>query len=111
MNKKVITLAGSPGSGKTEMVIQYCNKFPIKTLLLTMQYCREIALERGLNKEVDSIHHNNLDEIDISKYETICIDNLQLFEKEVLNPFLTKAFDANIRVVIVVTLPEGAMPF
>ena len=99
MVEKIILIAGRPGSGKTELIIHYCNQYPETTLLLAEEYSEEYIKERGLKDKVKVINKNEFYNVNLSNYKTICIDYIELFDEEFLQYLITKSLEQNIRII------------
>ena len=100
--KNVILLSGRVASGKTEMLISYTTAYPHSTLFLSSESSREVLITRGLKKEVAYIDgsDNTLESVDLSSFTTICIDYLELFEKNIIKKFIEKTLNNDIRIVV-----------
>lgn len=100
--KNVILLSGRVASGKTEMLIAYANIYPKSTLFISSESPREVLINRGLKNEVAYIDglDNSLENIDLSQYETVCIDYLELFNANVVKKILAVAMNKNLRVIV-----------
>lgn len=96
--KNVVLLSGRPASGKTQILIAYANSYPETTLFISNETTREQLTQRGLDKKI--AYCTAFDKIDIAKFETICIDYLELFDKDAIMQFITKALESSIRVVV-----------
>lgn len=99
MKEKFILLSGRPGAGKSEMIFAIANKYPEKTLILSMEYSKEQALIRGLNKDVVVVEQ--LDGIDINFFDTICIDYLELFDENYIQELIKTLIHLNKRIIVV----------
>ena len=51
--KNIILLSGRPGSGKTQMLIDYANMHPNTTLCISQESTKEELRARGLSSLVD----------------------------------------------------------
>jgi len=101
MEEKYILLAGRAGTGKTQMLIAYANFYPATTLILSEESTKERLIKLGLDKKVDVVDLDNFNISKISKYETICIDYVELFDEEYLKDLMMKLMKANIRIIAV----------
>ena len=95
-----ILISGRPASGKTQLLIAYANMYPQTTLVLSEENSREDLHQRNLSKDIKVINSELFQNVDISKYKTICIDYIELFSdtfiKEKINPLI----DTGIRIII-----------
>jgi len=84
------------------MLISYANAYPQSTLFLSSESSREVLITRGLKKEVAYIDgsDNTLESVDLSSFTTICIDYLELFEKNIIKKFIEKTLNNDIRIVV-----------
>ncbi len=101
MEGKFILISGRPGSGKTELVLHYCNAYPEKTLLLAEEYSKEYIIERGLNSEVTVATQKEFDVIELEKFNTIVIEYIELFDKSIIQDIVKKALCNNMRIIVV----------
>ena len=96
--KNIILLSGRPSSGKTQMLIDYANMHPNTTLFISQETTNEGLRARELSSSVD--YRDSFEAIDFAKYETLCIDNLEVFVKEDLKQFLMRAMEKEKRIVL-----------
>jgi predicted ATP-dependent serine protease len=106
-NNNVILLSGRPGSGKTVMLIAYANMYPKTTLILSEESTKETLVSLNLLKDVDVVNESNFNNIDISKYDTICIDYLELFNKIFINEKIKLITELNLRLIILTQLDRN----
>jgi len=99
MSEKYILLSGRTASGKTEMIVAYANMHPQATLILSQEYKEEwIQEHRKLDKDVKVVE--NLDDIDITSFETICIDYIELFNKKYVDKLIADLMKTDIRIIV-----------
>lgn len=96
--KNHILLSGRPASGKTQMLIAYANMYPATTLFISQELTNEAMRKRGLSDLVD--YKDSFEDIDFEKYKTLCIDYLELFEKENLKQFIVRAIEKDKRIIL-----------
>lgn len=96
--KNHILLSGRPASGKTQMLIAYANMYPATTLFISQEVTNEAMRKRGLSDLVD--YKDSFEDIDFEKYKTLCIDYLELFEKEDLKQFMVRAIEKDKRIIL-----------
>ena len=94
----VILLSGRVGSGKTEMLIAYANLYPKATLFISNESSKEKLCDRGLNECI--VYSDSLDNLNISLYETVCIDYLELFGMEAIKKFISNVVSQNKRIIV-----------
>ena len=99
MKNDFILISGRPGSGKTELILPYCNLFPETTLLIAEEYSEEDIKKRGLNSKVSVIGQDNFNDIDLSIYKSICIDYVELFDERFLRDLIKQSSELNIRII------------
>jgi len=106
MSEKYIHLAGRTASGKTEMILAYANQYPKTTLILSKEYSKEwIQESRNINKDVKVV--KTLDGIDISKFDTICIDYAELFDYDYLQDLVKTLMELDIRIIVASHMKRG----
>lgn len=109
--KNVILLAGRTASGKTSMLISYANTYPNSTLFISAESSNDFLINKGLNKDIAYFDGTNKDEllnINLTKYETICIDYLELFNKEIIKNFIDYLLCEEKRIVVATQMrPNG----
>ncbi|MBT3168672.1 MAG: hypothetical protein HN334_02255 [Candidatus Cloacimonetes bacterium] len=103
MKNNFILISGRPDTGKTELILLYCNQYPETTLLISEEYSEENIRKRGLNKKATVIGQDRFNEMNLSKYKTICIDYVELFDKEILQSIIQKSLNMGI-IIIAVTM-------
>ena len=101
MSDHFLLISGRPGSGKTELLICYANRYPAKTLVLSEESTKRQLQERGLNETVVVVGKNEYDKIDINKFDTICIDYIELFERDFINDVLMPLKEKDIRIIAI----------
>lgn len=101
MFKNVILLSGRPGSGKTQMLIAYANLYPTTTVIISEESTKEQLEKRGLNSLVKVLRavEYNPDQFNNS-LSTVCIDYLELFDKNVLKKIVMDTIRLNIKIVL-----------
>ena len=97
--EKFILVSGRPGTGKTELILHYCNKYPETTLLLAAEYSEKYIKERGLSDKVKVIGKDEFYNVELSKYKSICIDYIELFDENFLRDVIEKSLEKNIRII------------
>ena len=101
MSDNFLLIAGRPGSGKTELLICYANRYPAKTLVLSEESTKKQLQERGLQETVIVVGKNEFQAIDINEFDTICIDYIELFERNFINDVLAPLKDQGIRIIAI----------
>ena len=101
MKNDFLLISGRPGSGKTELLICYANQYPAKTLVLSEESTKRQLQERGLNETVVVVGKNEYGTIDINKFDTICIDYIELFELDYINDVLMPLKEKDIRIIAI----------
>lgn len=109
-NKSIIVIEGPVGSGKSEILIQLCNRFPESSLLITFETSADALYnERGLDQRVKCIDRPPIAPIedpvvsDIvwDEIETVCIDYVELLKSmKFLDDIITECERRKIRLVI-----------
>ncbi|WP_151900464.1 DnaB-like helicase C-terminal domain-containing protein [Sulfurimonas hydrogeniphila] len=96
----VILLSGRPASGKTAMMIAYANIYPKSTMVLTQENSKEQLLNRGLSKEIIVIDDIEIfKSVSISKYETLCIDYIDLLDNEFIIKYIYPLINTKLRII------------
>jgi len=80
------------------MLIDYANMHPNTTLFMSQESTNEELRTREHSSLVD--YRDSFEAIDFTKYETLCIENLEVFAKEDLKQFLMKAMEKEKRIVL-----------
>jgi predicted ATP-dependent serine protease len=101
MKENYLLISGRPGSGKTEMLICYANQFPEKTLILSNEYSKQTIQKRGLDTNVEVTDQNGYDKINILEFDTICIDYIEVFEKNFIANVIKEIINLDIRIIAV----------
>ena len=101
MKNDFLLISGRPGSGKTELLICYANRYLAKTLVLSEESTKIQLQERGLNKRVVVVGKNEFGKIDINEFDTICIDYIELFERNFINDVLVPLKEKDIRIIAI----------
>jgi len=96
-----ILLAGRPGSGKTELLIAYANQYPSTTLFYSEESDALRLQNRGLNTGVEVVNKKQFDLENINKFDTICIDYIQVFNKDYIHNLMKELMQRNIRIIAV----------
>jgi len=99
-HKEYLLLAGRPNSGKTEIMIHYANQYPLTTLFISEEYAPNTLYRRGLSNHVRVIGSESLNNVKFNNYKTICIDYLQLFEKDIIQTLLKKLAQMDVRIIL-----------
>ena len=99
--KNYILISGRPGSGKTELLIAYANQYPTTTLFYSEENDALTLQNRGLNTEVEVVNKKQFDLEDINKFDTICIDYIQVFEHDYIYNLMKELMQRNIRIIAV----------
>lgn len=85
MNDRHLLITGRPGSGKTEMLMALANRHPQTTLFLSEEYDKATLRDRrGLDRRVKIVTCEEFLTDEVSDYETLCIDYLELLSNEAL---------------------------
>ncbi len=101
MTYSPIIISGRPGSGKTEIIVSFCNMHPSSTLLIAEEYDADSIRKRGLSRDVKVMGIEEAMAISVFGYKTICIDYIELIEKDLLEKLIAKAKSENIRLIAV----------
>jgi len=101
MSENYILLSGRPGTGKTKMLIAYANQYPKTTLMFSEEHTIEGLRKLGLDHNVDVVDKSNFDISIASKYDTICIDYIQVFDKNYIKEIIKNLMKTNIRIIAV----------
>ncbi len=96
-----ILLAGHPGSGKTELLIAYANQYPSTTLYYSEESDTLTLQNRGLNTGVEVVNKKQFDLENINKFDTICIDYIQVFNQGYIHELMKELMQRNIRIIVV----------
>ena len=106
-NNNFILLSGRPGSGKTEMLIAYANMYPNTTLILSEENIKEGLVDRKLSEKVTVTDSQGFKNIDMSKYDTVCIDYLELVDYGLIDKIIKESARLNIRLIILTQLDRN----
>ena len=101
MKNDFLLISGRSGSGKTELLICYANRYPAKTLVLSEESTKIHLQERGLNETVVVVDKNEFDQIDINEFDTICIDYMELFDQDFIKDVLVPLKELGIRIIAI----------
>lgn len=96
----IILLSGRPENGNTQMLIAYANMHPASTLYISLACTHELLLSKGLKPEVVVIDKVPLKDALIDNYETICIDYLEVGNKDDIKKFILKVLKKNKKVIL-----------
>jgi replication-associated recombination protein RarA len=108
MNEKHLLITGRPASGKTELLIAYANMHPKTTLFLSEESTESLLKEqRGLSSLVKVVDINNFNIDDLERYNTLCIDYLELFSKEDQEIFIKIIQENKICVILTSQVKRG----
>jgi len=107
MKNEFILISGRAGAGKTELVLLYCNQYPETTLLIGEEYSAEYIRQRGLDRHVAIVRHDKFNEVDLSKYKTICIDYVELLDEVDLRNIVKKSSEMNLRIIALTQMRRG----
>jgi hypothetical protein len=108
MQEKYLLISGRVASGKTDMLIAYINRYPKKTLLVSYENTKEHLIQKGLDKNTKVLTNlNDLKQIDLSKFETICFDYIELIDKQMIENIIKKLSTIDIRIVAVSQMRRG----
>lgn len=99
MSQNFILLSGRPGSGKTEILIAYANAYSTTTLFLSEEHSIEGLRNKNLSNEVKVVKMDTFSDIDITNYETLCIDYIDLCNKNFINKSIIPLMDTDIRII------------
>ena len=100
-SESYILLAGRAGSGKTNMLIAYANQYPKTTLFYSQESSKKTLRKKGLKKKVKVVYEDTFNFDEIYKYDTICIDYIQLFDKEYIENLIKRLIQIDIRIIAV----------
>ena len=106
-NDNFILLSGRPCSGKTEMLIAYANMYPSTTLILSEENTRESLIDKKLSEKVIVTDSQGFKNIDMSKYNTVCIDYLELMDYSLIDKIIKEIVRLNIRLIILTQLDRN----
>lgn len=96
----IILLSGRPENGNTQMLIAYANMHPTTTLYISLASTHGLLLSKGLKPEVVVIDKVPLKDALIDNYETICIDYLEVGNKDDIKKFILKELKKNKKVIL-----------
>ena len=106
-NDNFILLSARPGSGKTEMLIAYANMYPSTTLILSEENTRESLIDKKLSEKVIVTDSQGFKNIDMLKYDTVCIDYLELVDYGLIDKIIKESARLNIRLIILTQLDRN----
>jgi len=107
MTEKHLLITGRPASGKTELLIAYANMHSKTTLFLSEEMTEVDLKQRELNADVKVIDSQQLRNVNLEDYHTLCIDYLELLSDDTLQE-LIKIIKANrVRVIITSQVRRG----
>ena len=108
MSEKHLLITGRPGSGKTEMLIAIANKHPKTTLFLSEEYDKTTLRDRrGLDRRVNVVTSETFLAETMSKYETLCIDYLELLSDEALEKIVTSIKKGRLHIIVASQVRRG----
>lgn len=107
LNNNIILLSGRPGSGKTAMMIAYANMYPKTTLILSEENTKDMLICKNLSRDVNVVNADSFKNVDILAYDTICIDYLELFDKDFINKKIKSIMEQNIRLIVLTQLDRN----
>jgi len=96
-----LLLSGRTGAGKTDILIAYANLYPKTTLIYSQESSKKTLQKRGLKKGIKVVTQDTFDIDKIDKYDTLCIDYIELFNKEYITNLIKKLMQLDIRIVAV----------
>jgi len=106
MRENYLLISGRTGAGKTELLMAYVNLHPEGTLIISEEYSDETIKKRGLNPLVKVISAKGFDTINIQNYTTVCIDYVEIFEKEFIESLLEQIMDTDTQIVAVTQMKK-----
>ena len=68
-------------------------------MLIAEEYSEETIRERGLDPQVKVIRQGEFNEIDLSKFKTVCIDYVELVDQDVLQNIILKSSEKDLRII------------
>ena len=102
MSEKHILVTGRPASGQTEIIVAITNRYPETTLLLSQQNSPEYLIKaRGLDKNVKVVTAEEFMHENLSKYQTICIDCLEMLPTETIVRIMELVQEDRMRIILV----------
>lgn len=108
MAEKHLLITGRVASGKTEALIGIANLHSKKTLFLSEE-CNEQELKekRGLSNEVKVIDTNSFNISELTNYETLCIDYLELLDNKFIEELIEIIKTNSIRIILTSQVRRG----
>lgn len=108
MAEKHLLITGRVASGKTEALIGIANLHSKKTLFLSEE-CTEQKLKekRGLSNEVKVIDTNSFNISELTNYETLCIDYLELLDNKFIEELIEIIKTNSIRIILTSQVRRG----
>jgi thymidine kinase len=100
-SESYILIAGRTGSGKTNMLIAYANMYPKTTLFYSQESSKKTLRKKGLKSKIKVVYEDTFSFDEIYKYDTICLDYIQLFDKEYIENLIKRLMQINIRIIAV----------
>ena len=100
-------ITGRPGTGKTELVVNYCNTYPETTIFFSAEYSKKQLVKIiGLDERVLVFEGWN-PKFNFSKnpcITAICIDYIELYEEPYLQKLIKKALKNNVRIIAIAAM-------
>jgi hypothetical protein len=101
MTEKYTLIASRSEEDRTKMIIAYANINPTATLILSQSYTKEwIYANTSISKDVNVVE--NLDNIDLSQFETIFIDYIEVFDQEYISKIINDLKQIDIEIVVAI---------
>jgi len=98
MSEKYILIASRNEEDRTKIIIAYANLNPTLTCILSQSYTKEwIQKNTNINTSIEVIE--DIDSIDLSKYKTICIDYIEVFNSDEIKMIVKKLMSYNIEII------------
>ena len=101
MDNKFLLISGRPGSGKTDLMIYYANQFPETTLILSEESTKKQLQKKGLKETVLVVGKKKFTTMNVNKFDTVCIDYIELFDNDFIKNYIEPLKNADIRMIVI----------
>ncbi len=101
MDNKFLLISGRPGSGKTDLMIHYANQYPETTLILSEESTKKQLQKKGLKETVKVVGKKKFININVNKYDAVCIDYIELFDNNFIKNYIEPLKNTDIRMIVI----------